>query len=281
MKPSNSSPPAKTLNIVGAGKVAQTLGRLWTVHGSLAVQDVLNRSRESAQRAVAFIGAGRTVDHCREMRPADIWLIGTNDDQIVPCAEALIREAQLAPGTVVFHCSGAKPSAELKPIIGADRFAASIHPIRSFASPEQVVQSFQGTWCGAEGDAQALAILNDAFAAIGAQIVPINTEHKALYHSAAVFACNYLVTLMDVAQQTYVKAGVPEDVALKLMEPLVKETVENVFRLGTKKALTGPIARGDVATTVKQYRAVNAWNRRFGELYKKLGKLTKVLADKR
>lgn len=281
MKPSNSSPQAKTLNIVGAGKVAQTLGRLWTSHGSFAVQDVLNRSVDSGQRAVSFIGAGRAVERPAELRHANVYLIGTNDDQILPCVEILMREGKLPPGAIVFHCSGAKPSSELRPIVGADRFIASIHPIRSFASPEQIVPSFAGTYCGVEGDTRALAVLNTALTAIGAQIVPIDPQHKVIYHSAAVFACNYLVTLMDVARQAYVKAGVPDDIALKLMEPLVKETVENVFRLGPEDALTGPIARGDMATTVKQYRAVRAWNRRFGALYKKLGKLTKRLAAKR
>jgi predicted short-subunit dehydrogenase-like oxidoreductase (DUF2520 family) len=281
MKPSNSSPQAKTLNIVGAGKVGQTLGRLWTLHGSFVVQDVMNRSHESAQRAMSFIGSGRAVDSHAELRAADVYLIGTNDDQILASVETLMREGKLAPGAIVFHCSGAKPSSEVKSIVGADRFVASIHPIRSFASPEQVVQSFAGTYCGVEGDGPALAVLNAAFTSIGAQIVPIDPECKIIYHSAAVFACNYLVTLMDVARQAYVKAGVPDDVALKLMESLVKETVENVFRLGPKDALTGPIARGDVATTVRQYRAVSAWNTRFGDLYKKLGKLTKRLAAKR
>jgi len=271
----------KTLNIVGCGNVGQALGRLWARNGALVVQDVLNRSLDSATRAVSFIGAGRAVDNYTELRPADIYMIGTNDDQIVPCVEALTRAGKITPGTILFHCSGARPSSELKPVIGADKFVASIHPIRSFASPAHVADTFAGTYCGAEGDAEAIDVLSKGFSAIGAQIVPLNAAFKIIYHSAAVFACNYLVTLLDVAQQAYVKAGVPEEVALRLMEPLVKETVENVFRLGPSDALTGPIARGDVETVVKQYRAVGHWNQRFGALYKTLGKLTKNLAAKR
>lgn len=280
MKPSSSSPSpqARTLNIVGGGKVARTLGRLWNQHGtSFIVQDVLSRSLASAEAAVAFIGSGRAIADHDELRPADIWLIGTNDDQILAVAHQLVQENRLLPGAIVFHCSGAQPSSELQSIIGTACYAASVHPIRSFASPGQVAQSFTGTYCGVEGNEQALAVLIEAFTAIGAHPVQLDPRHKTIYHSAAVFACNYLVTLMDVAKQTYEKAGVPEDMALRMMEPLVKETMDNVFRHGPENALTGPIARGDLATVLTQYRAVRAWNTRFGRLYKMLGKLTNDL----
>ena len=73
----------------------------------------------------------------------------------------------------------------------------------------------------------------------------------------------------------------PRDTALRLMEPLVRETVDNVFRLGPVDALSGPIARGDVKTVVRQYRAMKMWNRRRGALYKLLGKLTSEIAKRR
>jgi predicted short-subunit dehydrogenase-like oxidoreductase (DUF2520 family) len=112
-------------------------------------------------------------------------------------------------------------------------------------------------------------------------MVAIDAQFKTIYHSAAVFACNYLVTLLDVAQQAYAKSGIPPEASLKLIEPLVRETVDNVFRLGPAEALTGPIARGDLATAVKQYRAVSAWNKSHGRLYRQLGKLTAALAARR
>jgi predicted short-subunit dehydrogenase-like oxidoreductase (DUF2520 family) len=271
----------KRLNIIGCGNVGKTLGRMWASNQTLLIQDVLNRSLESSQKAVSFIGAGRAVQDYAALRPADIYLIGTSDDQIVQCCEQLARVGLLSPDTVVFHCSGALGSAVLKPALEHGAAIASVHPIRSFATPEQVAQNFSGTYCGVEGDARAAGPLNEVFTAIGAHMLPINPDYKMVYHSAAVFACNYLVTLLDVAMQAYGKAGIPPDAALKLMEPLVRETVDNVFGLGPADALTGPIARGDVATAVKQYREVNAWNKLYGRVYKQLGKLTAVLASRR
>ncbi len=271
----------KTLSIIGGGNLGKTLGQLWANEGSVVLQDVLNRSVDSAARAVAFIGAGHPVSSPADLRPADIFLVACPDDQVAACCDALAETGILMPGNVVFHCSGALRSNVLAAAANRGALIASIHPIRSFAAPEQVARGFSGTWCGAEGDPGAIAILEDLFTAIGGKLVPIDAEAKTLYHAAAVFASNYLVTILDVALDAYVESGVPRDTALRLMEPLVRETVDNVFRLGPVDALSGPIARGDVKTVVRQYRAMKMWNRRRGALYKLLGKLTSEIAKRR
>ncbi len=63
-----------------------------------------------------------------------------------------------------------------------------------------------------------------------------------------------------------------------MMEPLVRETVDNVFRLGTVKALTGPIARGDHAVVARQLEALSGWDARAAEIYKALGIVALQLA---
>lgn len=277
----NTGAAPRTLNIIGCGKVGKTLARLWTEQSVFAVQDVLNRSPESARQAVLFIGAGRAAADYADLRAADICMIAALDDQIAECCEQLANAGKLAPHTIVFHCSGALPSSVLQAALKVGAPVASVHPVRSFAVPEQAAHDFAGTYCGAEGDPKALDVLNDAFASIGARMVPIHADCKIIYHSAAVFACNYLVTLFDVALQAYDKSGVPQDVALRMMEPLVRGTIDNVFRIGPAKALTGPIARGDMATAEKQANAVAGWNQDYGTLYRQFVALTSELASRR
>ncbi|MDR3481698.1 MAG: DUF2520 domain-containing protein [Burkholderiaceae bacterium] len=270
-----------TLSIIGSGKVGRTLGRLWAERKSVALQDVLNRSRQSAQAACDFIGAGRAIESYADTRSADIYLIATPDDHIEAACEALAATGLLTAASIVFHCSGAKSASVLHGAATCGAAVASVHPIRSFASPEQSVADFAGTYCGAEGDPRALATLGELFSAIGGIMVGIDSERKILYHAAAVFASNYLVTLLDTAQRAYVEAGVAPDMALKLMEPLVRATVDNVFRLGPEAALTGPIARGDMATVRRQQDAVSDWQTTSGGLYRDFAKLTVDLAARR
>ncbi len=266
------------LTVIGCGKVGQALARLWTVNRTFLVREILNRTEESSRAAAAWIGAGQAVADFASLQPADIYLIAAPDGQIVPCCEQLAQTGRLSSASIVFHCSGALPSSVLSPASRLGAAVASVHPIRSFAVPEQVVKNFAGTWCGVEGDQRALDVLMPAFAAIGAQLVPVKTEAKIHYHAAAVFASNYLVTLLDVARQSYAQAGIGSETALQLMAPLVRETVENVLRLGPEAALTGPIARGDWTTANQQWQAVAAADPAHGALYKEFMQLTADLA---
>jgi predicted short-subunit dehydrogenase-like oxidoreductase (DUF2520 family) len=269
-----------TLNIVGAGHVGRALGRVFTARGVFAVQDVLTRSPESAQAAVAFIGAGCAVDAIAALRPAQAWMLAVSDDRIGEVAAQLAREC-VVEGAVVFHCSGAKASTELAQLRAAGAFVASVHPVRSFADPEGVAANFDGTFCGVEGDEQALALLQPALEAAGARIVPIDAAAKTVYHAASVFASNYLVTVLDAALRAWQAAGIPEPVARELARPLAGETLDNVLRLGAGQALSGPIARGDALTVARQQAAVDAWDGPTGRLYAALAEATWDLARRR
>ncbi|QOL50886.1 Rossmann-like and DUF2520 domain-containing protein [Massilia litorea] len=269
-----------TLNIVGAGHVGRTLGRLFHEHGVFAVQDVLTRSQASAADAVAFIGAGRALAQVAPLRPASVWMLAVGDDQIAPTCAALAA-AGLLNGATVFHCSGAKASGELQAASQAGAQVASIHPVRSFADPDSVAAHFAGTWCGVEGDADALACLSPAFEAIGARLVAIDAAAKTVYHAASVFASNYLVTVLDAALRAYAAAGVPPHIARELAQPLASETLANVFRLGAPAALSGPVARGDMATVARQQAALQDWDAPTATLYAALVEATTALAGRK
>ena len=271
---------ALTLNLVGAGHVGRVLGRLFAAHGVFALQDVVTRSQASAAAAVAFIEAGHACVDMAALRPAQVWLLAVSDDQIAQACAALAAVHDLQ-GAVVFHCSGAWASGELEAARARGARVASVHPIRSFADPEAVARDFGGTWCGVEGDPEALALLAPGFEAIGARTVAIDAGAKTVYHAAAVFASNYLVTVLDAALRAYVAAGVPEAVARELVRPLASETMANVLRLGAPAALSGPVARGDHATVARQAAALSAWDAPTGELYRALVPLTADVARRK
>lgn len=268
------------LTVVGGGHVGRVLGRLFAARGAFALQDIVARSAASAERAAAFIGGGAPVVAGGALRPADVYMLSVTDDQIAPACEALAAAVPLQ-GAVVFHCSGALASDRLAAARAAGAYVASVHPIRSFADVDAVAAGFAGTFCGVEGDQPALDLLLPTLVAIGARAVPIDPAAKTVYHAAAVFASNYLVTVIDAALRAYQAAGIPEDVARELARPLALESMENAFRLGAAPALSGPVARGDMATVQRQQAAVTAWDAATGQLYQALVAPTVALAERK
>lgn len=268
----------RTLNIIGAGRLGRTLARLWSARRAFSIQDVLSGTPHGARSAVSFIGGGRAADWLTDMRPADVWMLTPPDGKIVHSCEALAGSGLLRGGDIVFHCSGTLTSAELAPARAAGAQAASVHPLKTFADPEAAARSFAGTYCGAEGDRDALAVLQPAFEAIGARVCAIDPRFKAVYHAASVMVCNYLVALLESGLLSYEKSGLDRATALRVMEPLVRDTLDNVFRLGTTQALTGPIARGDHDVVASHIDALAAWDPRLAEIYRVLGVVALELA---
>lgn len=256
-----------TMNIIGAGKVGRVLGRLFAQHQVFHTSQVFNRSALSAEQAVAFIGAGTGLTDFAELSPADLTMLTVPDDQIALVCEKLAALNLFKPGSIVFHCSGAKASTDLISASAVGAAVASLHPVCSFADPVKLAAHFAGSICSLEGDDVALQVLTPALLALQAKVVQISAANKMLYHAGSVFANNYLVTLMDVALQTYQAAGLPADVAKAMAETLARQSFDNVFQLGTVAALTGPIARGDMATVAKQAEVVRQWDATAGNLY--------------
>lgn len=268
----------KTLNIIGPGRVGRTLGELLQRAGLCAVQDVLSAEIATAESAVTFIGAGRAVRVLRDMRAANLWLLTPPDAAIAPVATALAAAGHVGQGDVVFHCSGSQPSGLLAPLVAAGAHIASVHPLKSFADPAAAVQSFKGTHCAAEGDAAALAVLTPLFEQLGAHIAIINPAGKTLYHAASVLVCNDLTALMEAGLRAYEQAGIERATAQAMMEPLVRETLDNVFALGTTRALTGPVARGDAGVLARQLAVLNALDPRIADAYRALNQIALDLA---
>ena len=272
-----------TLNLIGAGRLGSTLGRLWTQQGILKVQDVLTRSDRSAQAACAFIGAGRAVTDLQAMRPADLWLIATQDAHISQQAKALADALFGMPRSekaVVFHCSGALGAQILAPLTERGWQIASAHPILSFASAELACQQFASTPVGLEGDEIATTQLMPIFQAIGGQCFSVRSEDKLLYHAAAVFATNFLPVLQSVAEQAWLDSGMPATLIPHLRQTLLHNAVHNITNLGPAGALTGPAARGDKAAMDRQAIAVDQWDPMAANAYRALAELALRMAKK-
>jgi predicted short-subunit dehydrogenase-like oxidoreductase (DUF2520 family) len=153
-----------------------------------------------------------------------------------------------------------------------------MHPLKTFADPRLAVRTFAGTYCASEGERAALEVLNPAFERIGGHVSAIDPRLKTIYHAASVMVCNYLPALMEAGLRCYEAAGISRDIGSPMIEPIVRETIDNIFELGPAHALTGPIARGDAAVVERHLEALTARDARTAAIYRDLGRIALELA---
>lgn len=261
----------KSLNIIGAGRVGMTLGHLFVRYEVFDILQILNTQKDRSLLASAFIAQGEAITDFHSLKQADVTLLCVPDDAFGPVVDSLIEVNALKRGSILFHCSGAKSSQDLMEqnpaLLTLELEVASVHPVRSFADPRIAAEAFKDTICSVEGSDLAQTVLIAAFEKIGAKVIRITADHKLLYHAGSVFASNYLVTLMDTAIAAYRAAGIEADMASQMAHSLALGSLNNVNKIGTSAALTGPIKRGDMQTVINQAAQVSAWNQDQGQLY--------------
>jgi predicted short-subunit dehydrogenase-like oxidoreductase (DUF2520 family) len=264
-------------NIIGAGNLGKTLGFLLKRHG-IQIGGVCNTSIESTINAIDFIGAGYHSENIHELPPADMTFITTPDSIIQSVCNELSKTSNLKKGSIIIHCSGALTSDILHAVKNRNCFVASVHPMRSFASPRISVEQYEGTYCAIEGDAETIPQVESVFNLIGSVTYKICKEKKTSYHAAGIFASNYLVTLSQQALLCLEEAGVDKEIGMHVITNIMKGTIANLERtLSPSASLTGPIQRGDVSTIKKHLDGFQSVQQK--ELYSKLGLATIPLAS--
>jgi len=173
-------------------------------------------------------------------READVVLLCVPDAAIAAAAAAVPR------GPLVGHLSGATGLEALAP-----HEALGLHPLMTV--PRGRPAAFAGAGAAVAGTTpRALAVARDLARALGMRPFPLAEADRAAYHAAASVAANLLVVLEGGAERLAATAGLERS----LLVPLVRAAVESWAELGASAALTGPIARGDEGTVLRQREAI-------------------------
>jgi predicted short-subunit dehydrogenase-like oxidoreductase (DUF2520 family) len=186
----------------------------------------------------------------RAQLQADVLWLCVPDAAIAQVTRRLLQRAAARglslKGKIVVHSSGALSSEVLEPAARAGASVASVHPLMSF--PTRTPVPLQGVPFGVEADAASRRILNAIIRRIGGRPFPVKAESKALYHALGVMASPLLVSHLTVAHKLAGLAGFTPREARRLLEPIARATLDNVFRRGAGKSFSGPLARGDAET---------------------------------
>jgi predicted short-subunit dehydrogenase-like oxidoreductase (DUF2520 family) len=187
----------------------------------------------------------------------------------VPDGQIAAAAADVAPGPLVGHCSGA---------LGLDVLGAhegfGLHPLMTVTGSTDS-NPFSGAACAVAADTpRALTLANELAERLGMEPFALDDGDRPAYHAAASIASNFLITLEAAAERLAATAGVSRSALV----PLVRATVENWASEGPGRALTGPVARGDEATVSRQRVAIAERTPELLALFDELVPATRALA---
>ena len=253
-----AGPTLPPVLILGSGRAGSALARLLTAR-SVALHGVWNRTPSKATRLAEELGLrgwGPSMPSLDEIGDS-ILLVAVADGAIGGVAREAAEAGPVGDGTVALHLSGALPASALAPIAQAGGSVGSFHPIQTLPADDQAWHALEHAWFGVEGEPAAVEAAMALARAVGRPVLDVPTAGKPLYHAAGVAAANFVVALAALAGRLLAASGARTggdpgveqgQNPLKPLLPLMRAALENTDRLGPTRALTGPVARGDVDT---------------------------------
>ncbi len=262
-----------TVSIVGAGRVGGAIG-LALARAGYTITAAWSRSRSGRQRAHSLLDVP-VLEPADTAAAGDVVFLSVPDDALGEMAE------QIAPavhkGQFVVHTSGGMPVATLAPVKDAGARVGSLHPLQTVPDAQRGAEALQGAAVAVTSDnAERLALMRLARAWGGRPFV-LADEDKRVYHAAAVFASNYVVSTIWAATTLLQSIGIRN--AGDLLSPLVRATVDNVLHRGGPKAITGPVARGDVDLVKRHVEALRNADRAEGAIADAYAALARMTAS--
>lgn len=254
------------VGFVGAGRLAAALAS-GLVETGYRVTAVASQHLSAAQALATALGRNVefTTDAARVAARCDLVFLTVPDIAIAPASRSIPWERR----HLVVHCSGALGLDALAAVTAAGGIPGCLHPLQSFPSRSPEPERFRGIFCGVEGVDPLGALLERMVTVLGAQPFRLEGVDRTLYHAAAVFVGNHVVALASAAGRLWTLAGLPDHLGREALSPLLLAAAANVARLELGDALTGPLARGDVATIEAHLRALVA-DPALSELYRAL-----------
>jgi len=240
------------IGIIGAGTVGSALAIRLAENGYHVVA-VSSRTHNSAESLAKKIDGLQAVASNQAVADnADIVFI-TTPDCVIP---QIASEIQWHKGQSVVHCSGADSTETIQSARKMGANTGVFHPLQTFASIKHAINNLPGSTFAIEAEEPLLSTLKEMAEKLNCRWIELKAKDKVIYHAAAVIACNYLVTLVKLADDLWQTFGIPRDQATQALLPLLKGTLNNIENVDIPQGLTGPIARGDIGTVKKHLDAL-------------------------
>lgn len=260
--------------LVGAGRAGRALTAAFRAAG--VAHALVDRTHIVEQH-----GAPVNTSRADAVQRAASILVAVRDGQLDVALDELRLQDGVQRGAVVLQVSGSAEPAARERIAAAGVHYGTFHPLLPLIDPALASFRLQGSVIGIEGDAVAYAVASRLAQRLGATTIEIPREERAAYHAAAVIASNLPVTLAALAEGLLSRIGVDTVAAHRAVRALMAASVENLAAAPRAlDALTGPIARGDVATVRAHTTALHG-SRPYHDVYEVLSRATLALMRER
>ncbi|HNR68259.1 MAG TPA: DUF2520 domain-containing protein [bacterium] len=246
----------EAIGIIGIGRLGKSLAIALCEAGCTVVA-LCDIQPEKAASCAANCHE-KTRPYTLHEMPIDLSLLlfAIPDDEVSPLVKQFAAIYPANPECVIAHVSGSLSSEVLAPLLPITSRLAAIHPVQTFSGAEEDWRRLFGITYGLDGDPQALIVLKDIVKRLHSRAITIAPENKHLYHLGCVLASNYLVGIESLAIEVFKRIGLDEETTITTLEPLIVSSLENIKEMGSVKALTGPVSRGDITTVVNHLRAI-------------------------
>lgn len=226
--------PEYKIVFIGAGNVATHLSLALQQSGCSILQ-VYSKTELSA----SVLGEKLQVPYSTSLSEinvdADVYIFSVKDSVLIDC----IKEMPNVKGIFV-HTAGSVPLAVFD---GFTNRSGVLYPLQTFSKNRQI--SFAEIPIFVESsNKEDENLLYELANLISKNANVLSSEKRKYLHLSAVFACNFVNHIYDLASQVLEEQNLPFDVLL----PLIKETAAKVCEMTPQKAQTGPAIRHDKPT---------------------------------
>lgn len=249
-------PARLAVGVVSTGRVGAVLGAALARAGHTVVA-ASGVSKVSVQRAEELLPGVPLLPPDEVVRRADLVLLALPDDALAGMVRGLAAADALRSGQIVVHTCGAHGVEVLTPAADHGALPLALHPVMTFTGRAEDLERL-ATCCfgvtAGDGDEAAWSVGEALVMEMGAEPVRIPDAARPLYHTALAHGANHLVTLVAEAADLLREAGVGDP--NRMLGPLLSAALDNALRHGDR-ALTGPVARGDVGTVLAHLRVLS------------------------
>ena len=265
-----------SVSVIGPGALGQAIIDLVLRHPGFNLRSVWGRTKSANYFTESSDHKVKTnlLFPSKDSDLGRLIIISVPDNQIKTVAQQLSEAGISWKNRYVIHLSGSLDSSILEPLATKGAHIGSLHPLQTFTRGD-TADRFDDIWFTMQGNDAIISILDKLIAPCSGQRKILSSSQKSAMHLAAVFASNYLVALMDVVENITKDSDISD--GLKMLEPIVQQTVHNINSKGSKKSLSGPVARGDTSTIEKHLEQLEK-NPRYLKLYCQLGLLASDIA---